>query len=79
MADLLQPTHLLLIISVAVVLFGAKRLPEFGRGVGTGLREFNDGLKGLKNTCDPALSPRAKEVSGPAESEPLSRPSAAEQ
>jgi len=46
MGDLLQPTHLLVIAIVLLVLFGAKRLPELGKGLGEGLKGFKEGLKG---------------------------------
>lgn len=42
----LQPWHLLVIAVVAFLLFGAKRLPEMGKGLGEGLRGFKEGLKG---------------------------------
>lgn len=45
MGDLFQPTHLLIIAIVLLVLFGAKRLPELGKGLGEGLKGFKDGLK----------------------------------
>ena len=45
MGDLLQPTHLLMIAIVLLVLFGAKRLPELGKGLGEGLKGFKEGLK----------------------------------
>lgn len=51
MGDLLQPTHLLVIAIVLLVLFGAKRLPELGKGLGEGLKGFKEGLKGV---TDPA-------------------------
>jgi sec-independent protein translocase protein TatA len=40
MTGLLTPTHVLLLLLVVLLLFGAKRLPEFGRSLGSGLREF---------------------------------------
>jgi sec-independent protein translocase protein TatA len=42
----LTPTHVLLLLAVVLVLFGAKRLPEAGRSLGTGLRGFKHGLEG---------------------------------
>jgi sec-independent protein translocase protein TatA len=45
MGDLFQPTHLLVIAIVLLVLFGAKRLPELGKGLGEGLKGFKEGLK----------------------------------
>ena len=47
MGDLFQPTHLLVIAVVLLVLFGAKRLPELGKGLGEGLKGFKEGLKGI--------------------------------
>ena len=47
MGDLLQPTNLMIIGILLLVLFGAKKLPELGRGLGDGLKGFKDGLKGL--------------------------------
>ena len=45
MGDLLQPWHLILLAIVAFVLFGAKRLPELGKGIGEGFRALRDGMK----------------------------------
>lgn len=42
---LLQPTHLLLILGVALLVFGPKKLPELGKGLGDGIRSFRDGMK----------------------------------
>jgi sec-independent protein translocase protein TatA len=42
---LLQPTHLLLILLVALFVFGPKKLPELGRGLAQGIRSFKDGIK----------------------------------
>lgn len=36
----LQPIHIALLVIVAVLVFGPKKLPEFGRGLGKGIREF---------------------------------------
>jgi sec-independent protein translocase protein TatA len=54
MGDLFQPTHLLVLAIVLLVLFGAKRLPELGKGIGEGLKGFKEGLKGV---TDPAPAP----------------------
>ena len=44
---LLQPMHLLLIGIIAMVVLGPKRLPELGRGLGEGIRNFRDSMKNL--------------------------------
>jgi sec-independent protein translocase protein TatA len=41
-----NPFHLLIIAGVILLLFGAKRLPEMGRSLGSGMREFKDGVMG---------------------------------
>jgi sec-independent protein translocase protein TatA len=41
---LLQPMHLLLILGIAVLVFGPKRLPELGRGLGASIRGFKEAL-----------------------------------
>ena len=41
-----SPTHLALLLLIALLLFGAKRVPEIGRSLGSGMREFKDSLTG---------------------------------
>jgi sec-independent protein translocase protein TatA len=45
--DVLQPTHLIFILVVALLVLGPKRLPEVGRSLGKGLRDFRGALSGL--------------------------------
>ncbi len=42
--NILQPTHLLLVLVVALLVLGPKRLPEAGRALGKGLRDFRSAL-----------------------------------
>ena len=65
MGDLFQPTHLLIIALVLLVLFGGKKLPELGKGLGEGLKGFREGIKG---NADP--SPVAPSVQQTAASAP---------
>jgi sec-independent protein translocase protein TatA len=44
--DILQPTHLILILTIALLFLGPKRLPSAGRALGQGLREFRGSLTG---------------------------------
>jgi sec-independent protein translocase protein TatA len=41
-----NPIHLLIVALIVLLLFGAKRLPEMGRALGSGTREFKDGVLG---------------------------------
>jgi sec-independent protein translocase protein TatA len=43
---LFQPTHLLVITVIALFVFGPKRLPELGKGLGDGIRSFKDAMNG---------------------------------
>lgn len=40
------PMELFIIFLIVVVLFGARRLPQIGRGLGEGIRNFKTGIKG---------------------------------
>lgn len=62
MGDLLQPWHLVVLGVVAFLLFGAKRLPELGKGLGEGLKGFKEGLKGVS---DPAPTAPAVQHTAP--------------
>lgn len=43
---LLQPSHLLVILAIALFAFGPKKLPELGTGLAQGIRGFKDALNG---------------------------------
>lgn len=43
---LLQPMHLLVIIGIAFFVFGPKKIPELGKGLGEGIRGFKQALNG---------------------------------
>jgi sec-independent protein translocase protein TatA len=44
--DIFQPTHLLFVLVVALLVLGPKRLPEVGRTLGNGIRDFQSAIKG---------------------------------
>jgi len=70
MGDLLQPWHLVVLGVVAFLLFGAKRLPELGKGLGEGLKGFKEGIKGIS---DPAPAPPVQQnVAAAAPAAPVS-------
>src|SRR5690348_3483113 len=46
MEGLLQPTHLFFILLIVLIIFGPGKLPDLGRGLGKGIREFKDALRG---------------------------------
>ncbi len=47
MGELFTPMHLMILAIVVLVLFGGKKLPELGKGLGEGLRGFKEGMKGV--------------------------------
>jgi sec-independent protein translocase protein TatA len=53
MEGLFQPTHLLFILLIVLIIFGPGKLPELGKGLGKGIREFKDALRGgLEGTSE---------------------------
>ena len=44
------PWHIILLLLIALLLFGGKRLPEMGRSLGHGMREFKDAVTGNSST-----------------------------
>jgi sec-independent protein translocase protein TatA len=42
---LFQPMHLLVIVGIALLVFGPKKLPELGKGIGEGIRGFKSAMK----------------------------------
>ena len=42
---LFQPMHLLVLLIIAMFIFGPKRLPELGKAMGEGIRSFKNGIK----------------------------------
>jgi sec-independent protein translocase protein TatA len=58
---------LIVILVVALLIFGPKRLPEIGRSLGKGMREFKDSISGEdeKAKAKPELPPRSGDESPP--------------
>jgi sec-independent protein translocase protein TatA len=42
---LFQPMHLLVVVFVALLVFGPKKLPELGKGLGDGIRSFKESMR----------------------------------
>jgi sec-independent protein translocase protein TatA len=42
---LFQPTHLLVLFGIALLVFGGKKIPELGKGIGEGIRGFKSAMK----------------------------------
>ncbi|MBV9759587.1 MAG: twin-arginine translocase TatA/TatE family subunit [Acidobacteriaceae bacterium] len=57
---LLQPSHLLIILVVALFIFGPKKLPELGQGLGKGIRSFRDSMKAATEEPEKTETPATK-------------------
>ena len=59
---LFQPMHLLVIFFIALLVFGPKKLPELGKGLGEGIRALKDGMKDndSKSEIKPEIKPENK-------------------
>lgn len=58
--DLFAPNHLIFILIIVLLLFGGRKIPELMRGLGKGVREFNDAKTGTRkdeNTVNEQESP----------------------
>ncbi len=57
----LAPWHIIIVLIVLVLVFGSKKLPDIARGMGTGIREFKDGITGKEHHDDepPKVDPPA--------------------
>jgi sec-independent protein translocase protein TatA len=56
------PLQLVLILLILLVIFGAKRLPEIGRSLGSSAREFKDGIAGDGKAAEPTSDSAKAEV-----------------
>ena len=50
---LFQPMHLLVILGLALLVFGPRKLPELGKGLGDGIRGFRSALKDEDRRAEP--------------------------
>ena len=49
--NLLTPSHLIIVLVIALLIFGPRKLPELGKGLGEGFRGFKEGIKGGPETA----------------------------
>jgi sec-independent protein translocase protein TatA len=55
---LFQPLHLLVIFAIALLVFGPKKLPELGKGIGDGIRGFKDAIRDGASDASKAAASR---------------------
>ncbi len=66
MMGLDNPLHIAFLLVILLLVFGAKRLPEMGRSLGSGLRGFKESISG-ESTAEPARLPGATAMSSTSE------------
>ncbi len=54
------PLELAIVLVIALVIFGPKRLPDLGRSLGSGMREFKDSLTGKHDDDEDEVEEQAK-------------------
>ena len=54
MEGLFQPWHLIIIFAIALLIFGPRKLPELGKGLGEGIRALKEGMKDRSSGFDRA-------------------------
>jgi sec-independent protein translocase protein TatA len=75
-----NPSHIAILVVVLLLVFGAKRLPEIGRSLGSGMREFKDSISGGSgdrpetSQQQPALTPAAQQPQAPVQAPPVAGP-----
>jgi sec-independent protein translocase protein TatA len=52
-----NPLHIAFLVVILLLVFGAKRLPEIGRSLGSGMREFKSSVTGEDNNSHQTLPP----------------------
>ena len=60
---LFQPMHLLVILGIALLVFGPKKLPELGKGIGEGIRGFKAAMQGDEQMREQQTSTSSAESS----------------
>ena len=55
-------TEWILIVLAVLILFGGRKIPEFMRGIGKGIREFNDAKSNVKKEIEEGMSDKDKQT-----------------
>ena len=70
-----NPLHIAFLVVILLLIFGAKRLPEIGRSLGSGMREFKQSVTGESSSQQTAL-PAAQQPPAAAAPAPVAQPAA---
>jgi sec-independent protein translocase protein TatA len=81
MDGLFSPSHIVLILVAALVIFGPKRLPDIGKSLGKGIKEFKGAMSHIADDVEttpppaPPVTPNAGAAPAPAPPPPAAQPS----
>ncbi|CAA9486049.1 MAG: Twin-arginine translocation protein TatA [uncultured Rubrobacteraceae bacterium] len=64
------PTELIIILTIVLLLFGAKKIPELAKGLGTGVREFKRGTSGAAEKDEVRSTDKNEAIVGGGDDEP---------
>jgi sec-independent protein translocase protein TatA len=71
-----NPLHIAFLVVILLLVFGAKRLPEIGRSLGSGMREFKQSVTGETQQAQPTLPTGAQQQPAPPAQAPSQSPDA---
>jgi sec-independent protein translocase protein TatA len=65
-----SPMHWVLVLVIVLLIFGPKKLPEVGKGLGTAIRGFREGLKGMSEEINASdKDPKSEQQPSPSKPE----------
>jgi sec-independent protein translocase protein TatA len=74
-----NPLHIAFLVVILLLVFGARRLPEIGRSLGSGMREFKTSVTGEMHQSQPTLPASAQQQAPPAPVQVPAQPTAVAQ
>lgn len=74
----LSPTHILILLVVVVLIFGASRVPKLGRSMGEGIRGFKEALDGSAQSSQPVAASAVTQMAASGSESPIVAPAADE-
>jgi sec-independent protein translocase protein TatA len=73
-----NPLHIAFLVVILLLVFGARRLPEIGRSLGSGMREFKESISGESSTAVKGGQPALTQATQPPPQAPVAQPAPAQ-
>jgi sec-independent protein translocase protein TatA len=58
--ELFSGPHMIWLVIIVLIFFGGKKIPELAKGLGKGIREFNEAKDGIKNEIETGMKDKEK-------------------